>query len=58
LLKKNREKMLPPKDSILPLFLMGVTGAAIFNLFQFLAIAKTSSIYGCFLFSRFANIRK
>jgi drug/metabolite transporter (DMT)-like permease len=44
LVKKNSEKMLPPKDSILPLFLMGLTGVAIFNLFQFLAIAQTSSI--------------
>lgn len=44
LLKKNSEKVIPPKDSILPLFLMGVTGVAIFNLFQFLAIAHTSSI--------------
>lgn len=44
LLKKNGEKMLPSKDSILPLFLMGVSGVVFFNIFQFLAIAQTSAI--------------
>jgi drug/metabolite transporter (DMT)-like permease len=44
LVKKNEGKMLPPKDSILPLLLMGVTGVVFFNIFQFLAIAQTSAI--------------
>lgn len=44
LVKKNRGKMLPPKDAILPLFLMGITGVVFFNIFQFLAIAQTSAI--------------
>ena len=44
LLKKNGGKMLPSKDSILPLFLMGVTGVVLFNIFQFLAITQTSAI--------------
>ena len=44
MLKNNREKMLPSKNSILPLFLMGVTGVVFFNIFQFLAIENTSSI--------------
>jgi drug/metabolite transporter (DMT)-like permease len=44
LLKKNGGKMLPSKDSILPLFLMGVSGVVFFNIFQFLAIAQTSAI--------------
>jgi drug/metabolite transporter (DMT)-like permease len=44
MLKKNGRKTLPSKDSILPLFLMGVTGVVFFNIFQFLAIAQTSAI--------------
>jgi drug/metabolite transporter (DMT)-like permease len=44
LLIKKERKLLPPKDSILPLFLMGVTGVVFFNIFQFLALAQTSSI--------------
>jgi drug/metabolite transporter (DMT)-like permease len=44
LLKKNGGKMLPSKDSILPLFLMGASGVVFFNIFQFLAIAQTSAI--------------
>lgn len=44
LLKKNGGKILPPKDAILPLFLMGITGVVFFNIFQFLAIAQTSAI--------------
>jgi drug/metabolite transporter (DMT)-like permease len=44
MLKNNREKMLPSKSSILPLFLMGVSGVVFFNIFQFLAIENTSSI--------------
>lgn len=44
LLMKQEKKLLLPKDSILPLFLMGVTGVVFFNIFQFLALAETSSI--------------
>lgn len=40
----KEKKLLPPKDSILPLLLMGVTGVVFFNIFQFLALAATSSI--------------
>lgn len=41
---KKRQKRLPPKNSLLPLFLMGVTGVVFFNIFQFVALSKTSSI--------------
>jgi drug/metabolite transporter (DMT)-like permease len=44
LIIKKEKKLLPPKDSILPLFLMGVTGVVFFNFFQFLALSRTSSI--------------
>jgi drug/metabolite transporter (DMT)-like permease len=44
LLLWKEKKLLPPKDSILPLLLMGVTGVVFFNIFQFLALAETSSI--------------
>jgi drug/metabolite transporter (DMT)-like permease len=32
------------KDAILPLFLMGLLGVVLFNIFQFLALARTSAI--------------
>jgi drug/metabolite transporter (DMT)-like permease len=44
MLIKKEKKLLPPKDSIFPLLLMGVTGVVFFNIFQFLALAGTSSI--------------
>ena len=44
ILKKKEKNLIPPKDSIIPLFLMGCTGVALFNIFQFIALAKTSSI--------------
>ena len=40
---KKEKKLIPPKDSILPLFLMGLTGVVLFNIFQFLALEKTSA---------------
>ncbi|MEK4229214.1 DMT family transporter [Solibacillus sp. FSL H8-0538] len=39
----KEKKMLPPKNAILPLFLMGLTGVVLFNLFQFLALEKTTA---------------
>lgn len=44
IIKKKEKKLLPPKNSIFPLILMGVTGVVFFNIFQFLALSKTSSI--------------
>jgi drug/metabolite transporter (DMT)-like permease len=43
-LLKKEKKLLPPRDSVLPLLLMGLTGVVFFNIFQFLALAGTSSI--------------
>ena len=39
----KEKKMLPPKNAILPLFLMGLTGVVLFNLLQFLALEKTTA---------------
>lgn len=41
-LKKER-KLLPAKETIFPLFLMGLSGVVFFNIFQFLALAKTTA---------------
>ncbi|MGG5254349.1 DMT family transporter [Neobacillus sp. SM06] len=41
---KKEKKLSLPKESLLPLLLMGLTGVVLFNIFQFLAIAGTSSI--------------
>lgn len=40
---KKEKKLLPEKETILPLFLMGLTGVILFNIFQFLALAKTTA---------------
>lgn len=40
---KKERKLLPPKEAILPLVLMGLTGVVLFNLFQFWALEKTSA---------------
>ncbi|WP_412674963.1 DMT family transporter [Aneurinibacillus aneurinilyticus] len=37
------KKLLPPKKALWPLFLMGVTGVVLFNLFMFLALERTSA---------------
>ncbi|MDN4095462.1 DMT family transporter [Brevibacillus agri] len=39
----KERKLLPAKDSILPLVLMGITGVVFFNLFQFLALETTTA---------------
>lgn len=39
----KEKKLIPPKESILPLFIMGVTGVALFQALQFMALEKTSA---------------
>lgn len=39
----KEKKLLPTRDAILPLFCMGLTGVVLFNVFQFLALEKTSA---------------
>ncbi|WP_241745313.1 DMT family transporter [Lysinibacillus sphaericus] len=39
----KEKKLVPPKQAIVPLMLMGVTGIAFFNIFQFLALERTTS---------------
>jgi len=39
----KERKLVPPKSAVLPLFLMGLTGVVLFNLFQFLAVERTSA---------------
>ena len=39
----KEKKLLPPKNAILPLVLMGVTGVVLFNLLQFLALETTTA---------------
>ncbi|WP_440604525.1 DMT family transporter [Bacillus sp. GB_SG_008] len=39
----KEKKIFPPKDALLPLFLMGVTGVVFFNIFQFWALEHTSA---------------
>lgn len=39
----KEKKLVPPKQAIVPLILMGVTGVAFFNIFQFLALERTTS---------------
>jgi drug/metabolite transporter (DMT)-like permease len=40
---KKEKSLRLPKDSILPLFLMGLMGVVLFNIFQFLALAQTTA---------------
>nr|WP_251025896.1 DMT family transporter [Bacillus sp. ISL-47] len=40
---RKERKLFPPKASILPLFLMGITGVALFQALQFMALEKTSA---------------
>lgn len=40
----KEKKFLPPREAILPLFLMGLTGAFLFNILQFLALEHTTAI--------------
>ncbi|MFJ7661113.1 DMT family transporter [Lysinibacillus sp. NPDC097162] len=39
----KEKKILPPKNAILPLVLMGLTGVVLFNLLQFLALEQTTA---------------
>lgn len=39
----KEKKIVPPRDAILPLFLMGITGVILLNLFQFWALEQTSA---------------
>ena len=39
----KEKRILPPRNAILPLFLMGVTGVVLFNLLQFLALERTTA---------------
>ncbi|GED69841.1 transporter [Brevibacillus reuszeri] len=39
----KEKKLLPPRDAILPLLCMGITGVVLFNVFQFLALEMTSA---------------
>ncbi|MBT2694499.1 DMT family transporter [Bacillus sp. ISL-55] len=39
----KEKKLIPPKESLLPLFIMGVTGVALFQALQFMALEKTSA---------------
>ena len=39
----KEKKILPPRNAILPLFLMGLTGVVLFNILQFLALEQTTA---------------
>lgn len=39
----KEKRILPPRNAILPLFLMGITGVVLFNLMQFLALEQTTA---------------
>jgi drug/metabolite transporter (DMT)-like permease len=39
----REKRLLPPRQALLPLFLMGITGVILFNLFMFLALERTSA---------------
>ncbi|PJO42988.1 DMT family transporter [Lysinibacillus xylanilyticus] len=39
----KEKRLLPSRDALLPLFFMGVTGVVLFNIFQFLALERTTS---------------
>ncbi|WP_313471695.1 DMT family transporter, partial [Lysinibacillus sp.] len=39
----KEKKLVPAKQALVPLFLMGITGVALFNIFQFLALERTTS---------------
>ncbi|MCF8566441.1 DMT family transporter [Alicyclobacillus tolerans] len=36
-------RLLPPKRALLPLFMMGLTGVALFNIFMFMALERTTA---------------
>jgi len=39
----KEKRLLPSRDALLPLVLMGITGVVLFNIFQFLALERTTS---------------
>lgn len=39
----KEKRLVPAKAALVPLFLMGITGVALFNIFQFLALERTTS---------------
>jgi drug/metabolite transporter (DMT)-like permease len=39
----KEKRLIPPKNALLPLFLMGITGVALFQALQFMALEKTSA---------------
>ena len=39
----TEKKILPPRKALVPLLLMGITGVALFNILQFLALENTSA---------------
>jgi len=39
----KEKRLVPAKAAFVPLFLMGITGVALFNIFQFLALERTTS---------------
>lgn len=39
----KEKKLVPAKAALVPLFFMGITGVALFNIFQFLALERTTS---------------
>ncbi|MBM7645443.1 drug/metabolite transporter (DMT)-like permease [Scopulibacillus daqui] len=40
---RKEKRILPPRDAILPLAFMGITGVVLFNLFQFWALERTTA---------------
>ncbi|WP_223702492.1 DMT family transporter [Sutcliffiella deserti] len=40
----KEKKLTPSKQALIPLILMGITGAALFNVFQFIALEQTTAI--------------
>jgi len=39
----KEKRILPPRNALLPLFLMGLTGVVLFNILQFLALEQTTA---------------
>lgn len=39
----KEKRLLPSRDALLPLLIMGITGVVLFNIFQFLALERTTS---------------
>ncbi|MDM5337505.1 DMT family transporter [Fictibacillus enclensis] len=40
---RKEKRLLPPKAAIIPIFLMGMTGVVLFNVFQFVALHETTA---------------